>query len=71
MRRIPFDVIPVIESPDGVRSQMALRDDHRLRLVEFAPGLREAEWCIRSHIGYVLAGRLEVDFGDTVEVFNG
>ena len=41
----------------------------QVRLVEFSAGFVEADWCVRGHVGYVLDGRMEVDFDGAVEVF--
>jgi quercetin dioxygenase-like cupin family protein len=33
-----------------------------VRILEMSPRWDEAEWCTKSHIGYVLSGRLRLDF---------
>jgi quercetin dioxygenase-like cupin family protein len=38
--------------------------------VEFAPDFSEAEWCHKAHIGYLLAGRLEILFAEGAEVLS-
>src|SRR3954469_8471602 len=70
MRRIDFDSLPWDRPAEGVRSKAVSRGGRLVRLVEFAPGFREAEWCRMAHVGYVLAGRLELAFADGVEVFS-
>jgi quercetin dioxygenase-like cupin family protein len=71
MRRIIFDGCPWLEPAEGVRCRnVELGDGSLVRLVEFAPGFRETNWCGRAHVGYVLAGRMEIEFGDTVEEFS-
>jgi hypothetical protein len=70
MRRINFETLPVLELAEGVRCQTALLDGRQFRLIEFAPGFCEKEWCSKAHIGYVLAGRLEVEFDNEIEVFS-
>lgn len=70
MRRIAFDSQPLLEPAEGVRCQTVLRGGRQFRLVEFAPEFCESDWCRRAHLGYVLAGRMEVEFGDAVEVFS-
>ena len=70
MRRINFESLPVLEPAEGVRCQTVLLDGRQLRLVEFAPGFCEKEWCSKAHVGYILAGRLEVEFDNAVEVFS-
>lgn len=70
MRRIDFGSLPWTELGEGARCQTVLRDGRQVRLVEFAAGFREADWCSKAHTGYVLAGRLEVEFRDGVEVYS-
>ncbi len=41
----------------------------QLRQVEFAPDFVEPDWCLRGHAGYLLDGRLEVDFNGSMETF--
>jgi quercetin dioxygenase-like cupin family protein len=69
MRRITLDSLPLVEPVVGVRYRAAVHGDRQIRLVEFGAGFREAEWCGKAHVGYVLAGRLEIEFGDAVELF--
>lgn len=40
-----------------------------LRLVEFSHKFVEAHWCEKGHVGYVLAGELEVDFAGQLTRF--
>lgn len=35
----------------------------RLRLLELTPRYTEREWCTKGHIGYILEGEMDVDFG--------
>ena len=53
----------------GVRMKAHRGPGVQLRLVEFSTGFVEADWCTRGHVGYVLDGRMEVDFDGTLEVF--
>ena len=69
MRRICLEDISWTEPASNVRYKAALFGNRKVRLVEFATGFAEAEWCCAGHIGYVLSGRLEVEFSDSTEVF--
>jgi len=68
-RRIPANDIPWTAPADGVRHKLTISGGRKVRLVEFATGFAEADWCCAAHIGYVLEGWLEVAFTDAVEVF--
>jgi quercetin dioxygenase-like cupin family protein len=69
-RRLALASLPQLEFAKGVRGQAVVRDGRQIRFVEFAAGFREEDWCHNTHIGYVLAGRLEIEFADAVEVFS-
>ena len=45
------------------------RDGRRFRLAEFSQELREPDWCLRGHLGYILEGILKIDFNGTEETF--
>jgi quercetin dioxygenase-like cupin family protein len=53
----------------GVRIKVHKGSDVQLRLVEFAQGFVDSDWCRRGHVGYVLDGRLKVTFSGSEEVF--
>jgi quercetin dioxygenase-like cupin family protein len=60
--RIPFASLPWESPVPGVRQKIVLQDNRKLRLVEFSDQLREPDWCRKGHLGYVLEGRLTIDF---------
>lgn len=70
MGRIDLEGVPWAEPAVGVRSKTADLGGRRVRVVEFAPGFSEAEWCRKAHAGYVLGGRLEVHFAEGAEVLS-
>ncbi|MHC4698710.1 MAG: cupin domain-containing protein, partial [Planctomycetota bacterium] len=46
--------------------------NRELRVVEFERDLEHPEWCERGHIGYVLQGKLALEFdGGTLEIGPG
>jgi len=52
------------ESPaSGCRFKAFRRDGKQLRLVEFTPAFVEEGWCKKGHMGIVLSGAMEIDFG--------
>ncbi|MBN2563587.1 MAG: cupin domain-containing protein [Phycisphaerae bacterium] len=61
------------ESPaPKVRRKLHCVGDRQLRVVEFEQGLEHPEWCQVGHVGYVLEGRLGLEFEDeTVELGPG
>ncbi|MEW6607050.1 MAG: cupin domain-containing protein [bacterium] len=52
----------------GVRHKVFLKHGQRVRLVEFSDDFVESDWCTKGHLGYVLDGRMSIDFnGERVE----
>lgn len=60
--RIDFDALPWQSPAACVRQKVFASGSRRLRLVEFAHGFVEPDWCLKGHIGYVLSGRGELTF---------
>lgn len=51
------------ESPaPKVRRKLHRVGNQQLRVVEFQRGLEHPEWCQTGHVGYVLDGRLALEF---------
>jgi quercetin dioxygenase-like cupin family protein len=56
----------------GVRRKLHKAGDRQLRVVELGPGFEHPEWCETGHIGYVLEGRLALEFdNETFELATG
>ena len=53
----------------GMKAKTCERDGRRLRLVEVTKDFVEPDWCTKGHIGYVLEGKMEVDFHGQVVTF--
>ncbi len=57
------------ESPiPGMRQKGFESGPKRVRLVEYTREM-EPHWCSRGHYGYVLDGRLELEFDDAVKIY--
>jgi hypothetical protein len=54
----------------GQRQKTYTRGNQRLRLVELSDEYHEEEWCEKEHIGYVIAGRIIIDFNGESLSFN-
>ncbi len=46
----------------GRMKRYSTDDEDTIRILEISPKWREAEWCTRGHVGYVIAGRVRLDF---------
>jgi quercetin dioxygenase-like cupin family protein len=62
--KLDFSEIEWTEAPNGARFKMFERDGKTIRLVEFAGAFEEIDWCEKAHIGFVVEGDLEIDFGE-------
>ncbi len=66
---IDFQNLKWEKPKDGVRHKVYIKDNHKIRLVEFSEGFFEKDWCTKGHIGYLLKGRLTMDFNGTKILF--
>ena len=67
--KIDFDAMEWQEGRPGVRHKVYSEGSRLIRLVEFATSEGDPHWCDRGHIGFVLAGGLEIDFNGNVLSF--
>ncbi len=59
-------------STPKVRQKLHRVGDQQLRVVEFERGLEHPAWCERGHIGYILQGKLALEFDEeTLEFGEG
>ena len=61
--RVDFEALPWQEAAPGARYKAFQQGGRRLRLVEFTSEFAELDWCTKGHIGFVLEGELQVNFG--------
>ncbi len=58
------------ESPTtGVRYKAYIQGNHRIRLAEFTEEFVEEGWCTKGHTGYVLGGKISIDFNGKITDF--
>jgi hypothetical protein len=50
----------------GARYKLFQQGSRQLRLVEFMSGDVDPNWCSQGHIGFVLSGSLDIEFGGRV-----
>jgi len=67
--RIDFEAMPWDTPAVGVRFKTYEHNGRRLRLAEFTREFVEPDWCTKGHIGYVLEGRMEIDFDGKLLTF--
>ena len=58
------------KSVSGLRTKTFESNGKIIRLAEFSEDFVETEWCEKGHIGFVLDGKLEIDFGDQKIIFS-
>lgn len=52
------------------RGRTITQNGKLFRLAEFDAGFVEADWCRKAHSGYVLSGKLEIEFDAGREQFH-
>lgn len=65
---IDFQGIDWENPASGVRRKIFSKDGQRIRLVEFSDSFVEANWCTKGHVGYILDGRIFIDFDGKIEI---
>lgn len=66
--RLALDALPWETPLPHLRTKAVDRAGARFRIMEFATGFEEPDWCRRPHRGLLLSGRLEIDFPGRTEV---
>ncbi len=67
-QRIDFKSMSWERPAPGIKFKARLAEGRKIRLVEFTDQLVEKDWCLKEHFGYVLEGRMTIDFqGKPVE----
>lgn len=59
---IDFQKIDWENPASGIRQKVFIKDNQRIRLVEFSDSFVEKKWCTKGHVGYVLDGRIFIAF---------
>jgi hypothetical protein len=67
--KIGFESIPWESSAVGIRFKACEQGGRKLRLAEFGREFVELDWCTKGHIGYILEGKMNIDFDGKVVVF--
>jgi quercetin dioxygenase-like cupin family protein len=67
--RIDFKLMGWEKPADNVRFKAYEQKGKKLRLVEFSKGFIEPDWCRKRHIGYILEGKMKIDFDGKTVVF--
>lgn len=67
--RIQFDSMSWDEARPGVRQKVYREGSRQIRLVEFSTSEGFSHWCETGHIGFVLAGGLEISFNGNAVSF--
>jgi quercetin dioxygenase-like cupin family protein len=66
--KVDFDRIEWESPIAGVRHKNVDQENLRLRLVEYSKGM-PLHWCQKGHYGYLIEGRMEIEFEDSKIIF--
>ena len=50
----------------GIRYKEYIKDNQRIRLVEFSEQFNEVDWCTKGHVGYVIEGKISINFSGRI-----
>src|SRR5262245_43095285 len=64
---IRFDAIEWESVGERARQKRVVVDGSVLRLLQLDAGFQEPDWCLKGHVGYVVAGSLRIQFSDRIE----
>jgi quercetin dioxygenase-like cupin family protein len=67
--KILFDQIEWQSPQPGARFKVFRDGCRQVRLLELSPEFVESQWCDKEHVGFVVAGELDVDFAGQVVRF--
>ncbi len=68
-RKIDFAGAAWTEVLPGLRVKAVQEGARTIRLAEFRGGFEEPGWCEKGHVGFVVSGRLTVEFDGSTEIF--
>lgn len=60
--KVEFDGLEWRSTLPGARFKTAVCGNKQMRLLELTQEFVEPGWCVRGHLGTVLAGEIEIDF---------
>ncbi|MCB0707373.1 MAG: hypothetical protein KDC34_18780 [Saprospiraceae bacterium] len=66
---INFEALEWEKPQKGVAQKIFSDGAKRIRLLRFSDEFVETDWCMKGHVGYVLAGEMLVDFNGTLKRF--
>ena len=64
--KIDFDALDWQSLLPGARAKVHREGAKQIRLVEFTSAFVEPRWCEEGHVGVVLSGTLEINFGGEI-----
>jgi len=67
--RIDFRSMPWTSSTHGIRQKVYRTNGRQLRLVEYSRAMPQ-HWCEKGHVGYMLEGKMEIEFGDKTQTYS-
>jgi len=64
--KVNFDDLEWENASVGARFKVFRQNGKQIRLIEFTQDFIEEDWCVKNHVGLILEGELEIDFGGKV-----
>jgi hypothetical protein len=54
---------------DGLEQKRVSKDNKVLRILKINHTFTEANWCTKGHVGYVLRGKMKIDFNGQIREY--
>ncbi len=64
--KIDFELLPWENVTKGLRVKSIIESEKKIRYAEFSQEFAEVDWCLKGHLGYVIEGKLEINFNGNI-----
>ena len=67
---LKFEDMEFEKIQDGLEQKKITRGDRVLRILKIHSQFTEANWCLNGHVGYVLSGKMKINFNGIIQNYN-
>ncbi len=64
--KIDFNPIEWEKPYKGIKFKKFISGNKQIRFVEYTKDFIELDWCSKGHIGYVIKGKIKIDFNGKI-----
>jgi hypothetical protein len=66
---IEFEKLDWVTIQNGMDQKVYSKNNKILRLVKIGNAFVETDWCLNNHIGYVIRGKMKIDFDGAIHQY--